>query len=435
MRMRLSRYVKIFHSRDDPQRMLLFSTRSFAKLLVPHALLAAIEDGTLTEKEQETLIRNGFLVHDSDEERREMLAVIDEANRRSSRAVLTVVMNLDCNLACTYCYEGAQRGRHYMSSATGELLVRFAGKEFLGRGKDLQLDYYGGEPLLSAVLIRDISGTLKSLAQRQGRSFEFTLVTNGTLLSRAAVSQLVPLGLKSARITLDGPRENHDRHRPFVSGEGSFDVIIRNMAEVSDLISIGIGGNYTRENYRSFPQLLDTLSANGLTPERISHVLFSPVSKTLGKHLSPEFSEGCVSVDEPWLLEASVFLREEILRRGFFTPRVAPTICMIELRDNLVVNYDGVLYKCPAFIGCRGLGAGHLESGCNDYGRSHNLDVWKKDQCRDCAYLPLCFGGCRFLRLLRTGSIDDVECRRSYFDAVLEEFVLQDIRYLRKKRR
>jgi uncharacterized protein len=205
------------------------------------------------------------------------------------------------------------------------------------------------------------------------------------------------------------------------------------LSEVSDLISIGIGGNYTRESYRSFPKLLDTLIAKGLTPERISHVLFSPVSETLGTHLSPEFSDGCVSVDEPWLLEASVFLREEILRRGFFTPRVAPTICMIELRDNLVVNYDGVLYKCPAFIGCRGLEAGHLESGCNDYGTSHNLDVWKKDQCRECAYLPLCFGGCRFLRLLRTGSIDDVECRRSYFDAVLEKLVLQDIRYLRKK--
>jgi len=423
----------MFPCRDDPGRVLLFSTRSFAKLLVPHALLTAIDEGTLTDKELETLVRNGFLVDDSEEERQEMMAAIDEANRRSSRAVLTVVMNLDCNLACTYCYEGAQRGSHYMSPDTGELLVRFAREEFLERGKDLLIDYYGGEPLLSADRIRDISGTLKSLAEREGRCYEFTLVTNGTLLNRATVSQLVPFGLKSARVTLDGPRENHDSYRPFISGEGSFDAIIRNLSEVSDLISIGIGGNYTRESYRSFPKLLDTLIAKGLTPDRISHVLFSPVSETLGKHLSPEFSDGCVSADEPWLLEASVFLREEILRRGFFTPRVAPTMCMIELRDNLVVNYDGVLYKCPAFIGCRGLEAGHLESGCNDYGTSHNLDVWKKEQCRECAYLPLCFGGCRFLRLLRTGSIDDVECRRSYFDAVLEKLVLQDIRYLRKK--
>lgn len=431
--MRLSGYIKIFPCRDDPSRFLLFSTRTFAKLLVPRTLFEALDEGTLSDMERDTLADNGFLVHDKDTERHEMMSAIDEANRRSSRAVLTVVINLDCNLSCAYCYEGGQRGRHYMTSETMELLACFAEEKYLSRGKDLLIDFYGGEPLLSAGQIGDISRKLKSLAEREGRHYEFTLVTNGTLLTRAVISQLVPLGLKSARITLDGPRDNHDSYRPFVSGEGSFNVIIQNLADVSDLIGIGIGGNYTRDNYRSFPQLLDTLIARGLTPERISHVMFSPVTEALGRHLSPEFSEGCVSTDEPWLLEASVFLREEILRRGFFTPRVSPTICMIELQDNLVVNFDGTIYKCPAFIGCQDLEAGHLKSGFTDYGRTHNLAVWKKDECGDCAYLPLCFGGCRFLRLIRTGAIDDVECRRSYFDAVLEEFVLQDIRYLRKK--
>jgi len=413
---------------------LLFSTRSFAKLLVPKALITAIGEGMLTDREQDTLARNGFLVEDEVDETVEMLSVIDQINERGKHASLMAVMNLDCNLACKYCYEGGERGRHYMSSKTAETLIRFAGEEYFARGKDVLIDFYGGEPLLSAVQISEISGKLKSLAERYGRDYEFTLVTNGTLLTRAVVSGLVPLGLKSARITIDGPRENHDRYRPFVSGRGSFDAIIRNLAEVCDLIRVGIGGNYTRENYRSFPQLLDTLIDGGMTPDRISHVMFSPVTETLGRHLSPEFSEGCISADEPWLLGASVFLREEILKRGFKTPRVGPTVCMIELRDNLVINYDGTLYKCPAFIGCRGLEAGHLETGIVSYIRSHKLGAWKKDQCRYCAYLPLCFGGCRLLKLLRTGAIDDVECRRSYFDAVLEKLVLQDIRYLRKEK-
>lgn len=423
----------MYPCRDDPGRVLLFSTRSFAKLLVPRALIAALDEGTLTDKEQETLARNGFLVPDDTDETLEMLSVIDQVNERGKRASLMVVMNLDCNLACTYCYEGGQRGSHYMSSQTVEMLASFAEEEYLARGKDLLIDYYGGEPLLSSGQISQISCKLKNLAERNHRSYEFTLVTNGTLLSRSVVSGLVPLGLKSARITLDGPRENHDSYRPFVGGQGSFDAIIENLLEVCDLIKVGIAGNYTKENYHSFPRLLDTLVDKGLTPDRISHVMFSPVTETLGRHLSPEFSEGCVSTEEPWILEASVFLRGEILRRGFFTPKVSPTICMIELRDNLVVNYDGTLYKCPAFIGCQGLEAGHLKDGIIPYGRSHKLGAWKKDECRHCAYLPLCFGGCRFLELLRTGAIEGVECRRSYFDAVLEKLVLQDIRYLRKE--
>jgi len=401
-------------------------------VIVPKSVLRAVEGGTLSPEGMATLTRLGFLVPDSDAERREMLTIMTDVEERMKKAFLMAVMNLDCNLACTYCYEGKQRGKHYMSPETADLLMKYAEEHFLRRGKELIIDFYGGEPLLSIGLIRDISQRLKASAEREGTAYGFTLVTNGTLLTADAVSQLVTLGLKSVRVTLDGPRENHDRYRPFSSGKGSFEIIIRNLRDVCGLIKVGLSGNYTRDNYREFPRLLDELNERGVTPEKIAHVMFAPVSDTLGEHLMPEFSEGCCSIDEPWLVEASIFLREEILRRGYYTPKVMPTTCMVEFRDNLVVNYDGTLYKCPAFIGCEGLDTGHLESGVGDYRESHNMDVWKKDECLDCAYLPLCFGGCRFLKLLQSGAINDVECRRAWFDATLEELVLQDLRYSRK---
>lgn len=430
--MHLSKYLKQYSCRDNPDKVLLFSTKRLSKVVVPRSVLKAVEEGTLSPESIATLTRLGILVPDNEAERREMLMVMTEAEERLKKAFLMAVMNLDCNLACTYCYEGKQRGKHYMSPETAELLVRYAEESFLRRGKDLTIDFYGGEPLLSIGLIRDISQRLKAIAEREGTVYSFTLVTNGTLLTADAVSELVPLGLKSARVTLDGPRENHNRYRPYSSGKGSFDIIVRNLRDVCGLIKVGIGGNYTQENFREFPRLLDELYACGVTPERIAHVMFAPVSDTLGEHLMPEFSEGCCSVDEPWLVEASLFLREVILKRGYYTPKVLPTTCMIEFRDNLVVHYDGTLYKCPAFIGLEGLDAGSLESGIHDYRESHNMDVWKKDECLDCAYLPLCFGGCRFMKLLQSGVIDDVECRKAWYDATLEDLILQDLRYPRK---
>ena len=286
--------------------------------------------------------------------------------------------------------------------------------------------------MLSLELIKDISRKLKNCRKREELEYTFTLVTNGTLLTRKVTEELVALGLKSAKITLDGPRENHDVYRPFVSGKGSFDIILKNIKDVCDLIKVQTGGNYTKENYREFPGLLDLFLAEGLTPDKLSLVMFAPITKTLGEYKMPEFSEGCKSIDEPWLIEAGQYLREEILRRGFKTPKVSPSICMIENEDFLVVNHDGTLYKCPAFIGCEGLDVGDLETGIKDFHESHNLDVWKKDECLDCAYLPLCFGGCRFLKLLQDGAIDDVECRKAYLDATLETFLLQDIKYTRK---
>jgi uncharacterized protein len=72
---------------------------------------------------------------------------------------------------------------------------------------------------------------------------------------------------------------------------------------------------------------------------------------------------------------------------------------------------------------------GTLAAGIGDYAVSHNLDVWKKDECLDCAYLPLCFGGCRFLKLLRDGTIDDVDCRKAYLDETLESLIRQDLQH------
>jgi uncharacterized protein len=252
------------------------------------------------------------------------------------------------------------------------------------------------------------------------------------MLTGKVAEELAALGLKGAKVTLDGPPECHDAWRPFVSGKGSFDVILKNIKEVCDLIKVQTGGNYSSDNFREFPLLLDLFMAEGLTPDRLSAVMFAPITKTLGEYMLPEFSEGCNSVDEPWLIEASEYLREETMRRGYKTPKMGPSICMIECDDFMVVNHDGTLYKCPAFIGCTGLDVGDLKTGLKDFRESHNLDVWKKDMCLDCAYLPLCFGGCRFLKLLQDGAMDDVECRKDFLDATLETFLLQDLKYAPK---
>ncbi len=396
------------------------------------SVVESIKDGTLSPESEQTLSRLGFLVSDPETERLEMLDAMEAANRRTRECRITAVLNLDCNLACRYCFEGNRKGKHYMSADTAGALVEFALRNSIERGMDLAVDFYGGEPLLSLDLIRDISRRLKRAAETKGVGYSSNLVTNGTLFTGKVAGELVELGLKSAKITLDGPRENHDAWRPFVSGKGSFDVIMKNLKEVCGMVKILTGGNYTRENYREFPRLLDTFPAEGITPDKLASVVFVPVSKTLEEYVLPEFSEGCVSQDEPWLTEAGIYLREETLRRGFATPKVVASACFIENKHSFVVNHEGSLYKCPAFIGRKDLEVGDLWSGVRDYRESHSLDVWKKDECLDCPYLPLCFGGCRLVRLIRDGAIDDVQCRKALLDATLEEQLLQDLRYTRK---
>lgn len=462
----LSRYCKIYPYKETPNSVLLFSTKKASSILVPGSMIEDIEKGNISEEEKETLLKLGFLVNDADEEREEMLGFIEELNSINKKFSAILVMNLDCNLACRYCFEGSRKGRFYMTQETADLFIEFVKNKYLhvyntlpsnplikgwehtpaplSRGdfssplmgndwgerrllEDIKIIFYGGEPLLSTELIIYLSERLKSFAENKNIKYSASLITNGTLLTRNVVEKLKPLGLKIASITLDGPRNVHDRFRPFKSGRGSFDTIVRNVKDVCDMINVQIGGNFTQENYREFPFLLDYLMDNGLTPDKIPYVKFDPVFKESEGIAPPDFHDGCGSINEPWLFDAGIFLRGEILKRGFGTQKIIPSPCMMELKDSLVVNYDGGFYKCPGLIGREKFRIGDLKTGIEDYRVSHNLDNWKNEECLNCSYLPLCFGGCRYMKLVRDGSMEGVDCKKPYLDAALRDLVFQDI--------
>jgi uncharacterized protein len=431
----ISRYLKIFPSPGDPGRRLLFSTRRCSVLSVPENTLQRIEDGTLPETDRETLARCGIIVPDLAKEREEILSRFDRANSKSRRFSAMVVLNLDCNLACGYCFEEGVRGKQAMSAETADLLVDWIEREQIAIGRTVSIDFYGGEPLLSIDLIRSISVRLKKYCEVNGRQFEFYLVTNGTLLTRTLALELAGLGMKSVKITLDGPREIHDQSRPFVSGRGSFDIIVSNILEIMDITEVQIGGNFTRENYREFPRLLDHLLAIGITPERLDAVQFNQVTGRVGDGSIPDYSSACNCTDEEWLCEATVYLRDEILHRGFPTPKPGPAGCMVEFSNALVVNVDGAIYKCPAFVGREGFSVGDLRSGVIDSDSVYNQGVWKRDECLECAWLPQCFGGCRFMKFLRDGDMGGVDCWKTFLDATLEKCILHDLKYRPKHKK
>jgi uncharacterized protein len=260
-------------------------------------------------------------------------------------------------------------------------------------------------------------------------TYSFSLVTNGTLLTAEAVGRLEPLGLKSAKVTLDGPREVHDSFRPFRNGAGSFDIIVRNIDDACDRVRIQIGGNYTRKQYREFPRLLDHLLERGITPARVLDVKFDPVVNESREFALPDFHDGYDSSDEPWIVEATILLREEVLRRGFRQPKIVPSPCLMESDASLVVHFDGTIYKCPGLIGRKNCCIGDVAKGMIDYRGSHGLDDWKNDECLACAYLPLCFGGCKYVKLVEDGSMRGTQCRKKYFDRALAGLVAQDIKY------
>ncbi|HJV66578.1 MAG TPA: geopeptide radical SAM maturase [Geomonas sp.] len=422
--MNLSRYLKIYPSPDKPGYFLLYSTLRSSTALVSGTTLSSVLSGSSLGPEGETLQQLGMLVDHPSVERERVRTLLDRANARKDKYRAVAVLNLDCNLACDYCYEGGFRGDQYMSQATASLLVDRMLRDHISQGTEVNITFYGGEPLLSEDLIRFISEPLLEAAKAHGVSYSFDMVTNGTLLNRETALRLIPLGFRGAKFTLDGPREIHNRQRPFASGSGSYDSIVDNLVAIHDIVPIFLGGNCREDNYREFPRLLDDLLQAGIVAQKLAGVFFTPITPKAG---CAEHGSECASASEPWLVEAVPYLRQEIMARGFRPQKMRASACMVELDDNIVVNYDGTLYKCPAFMGYDGLSIGTLADGITDYRESHSIGNWKTDECLDCPYLPICFGGCRFLNLLNDRPMSTLDCRREFYDAALERLVLSNI--------
>ena len=139
---------------------------------------------------------------------------------------LTLSLTHDCNLDCSYCYAGSKR-RSVMSKETADQGLRFA---FSFAAKDIQLGFFGGEPLLEWDTLTHASKGAEALASEKGVNLKKTLTTNATLLTPEKLEWLRQHDFFLA-LSIDGNRKMHDATRPYRNGKSSFDACMAGLDE------------------------------------------------------------------------------------------------------------------------------------------------------------------------------------------------------------
>lgn len=421
----LSQYCSIY---NEPQgTAIIFSTKTGTFVRVPRSMLAEINAGNISDEEQGSLAKLGLLVSDHDSERQDMLRMLDERAAQYKGASIVFVMNLDCNLGCWYCYEGKRKNGLYLSRQMADKAIDFIRQSILPFGNQIGVSFYGGEPLLSFEMMVYLAERISGLVGGDG-VFSGNMVTNGTLMTPSKATILKNRGITDIQVTLDGPKETHDLSRPFKTGKGSFDIIVRNIRSVCDILNIDLTANYTKENYLQFPKLLDYLGDNGLAPEKLASVRFSPVMGETSEFVSPEISMKCARSDDEWIIEAHGYLREEALKRGYKSSLTAPSLCPMHDSRNLTINHNGDIYRCPGYLGREKFVIGNVETGLVD-SIAYKLNSWKNDECLSCKYLPMCFGGCRYQNIIEDEQYSALQCRRAYLEKSLSTLLKQDVTY------
>lgn len=149
---------------------------------------------------------------------------------------LTLQVTQQCNLRCEYCaYSGTYTNRRH-SDKIMDFEMAKKGIDFLvshsQNSKILNLSFYGGEPILEFDLIKKCIEYIKVKAE--GKKITYNITTNATLLNETHIEYLASNDV-SLTISLDGPKEIHDKSRKFaVSGKGTFDIIVSKMKKFKE---------------------------------------------------------------------------------------------------------------------------------------------------------------------------------------------------------
>ena len=321
---------------------------------------------------------------------------------------LIIAPTMACNMACTYCFEDNKRGR--MSPRVVEGLLAFVEKQ-AETLQDVQVSWYGGEPLLALDIIEDITESMLDLA----KEFKFTyastgIITNGYLLDPPTIDRLAKMNIGQVQVTIDGPARTHNEKRPLKNGHGSFDTIIDNVRHAVEKLTVVIRINVDKSiTPEIIEELLGELEAAGLRNKVTLYFgQLEPATKVCSNIADSCYESRAYS-------ETEIAFYRLLLEHGFTAmklPRPISTFCFAQLSNSFLIDPEGDMYRCFNYAGdkSRSMGKIHEEVSYQhaEFNRLFTFDPFENESCRSCDVMPLCMGSCPSRRLDRDVPEDEV---------------------------
>ena len=324
-----------------------------------------------------------------------------------------------CNLNCSYCF--ASQGKYHGERAVMSFEVGKRALDFLvensGTRKNLEVDFFGGEPLMNFQVVKDLVAYARSIEKEKGKNFRFTLTTNGVQIDQDVID-FVNRECSNVVLSLDGRKEVHDRFRVDYAGNGSWEKIVPKFQE---LVKARGGkdyymrGTFTHANpdfLKDIQQMLD-LGFTELSMEPVVCAKGDPSELT--------------QEDLPIVLEQYEKLAQLMLERDKEGRPFTFYHYMIDLTggpciykrisgcgsgtEYMAVTPWGDLYPCHQFVGEEAFKLGNIWEGVTNREAQQQFadcNVYAHPECRDCWARLYCSGGCAANAFHATGSVTGV---------------------------
>lgn len=350
--------------------------------------------------EMKVLIKEGLLVKNDIKEELIMHHYINMSKYDRDLKV-TIVPTEACNFRCVYCYQNHETG--HMNDESEEKIKLFF-KNNVRKYNSVNIEWFGGEPLLQKERVIRISQYIKQCAIENHVPIVGSMTTNGYYLDYSTFEKLVSNNILYYQITLDGPREIHDRQRPLASGKGTYDVITSNLNEIKNKfkkkhVKIAIRINVSKENSEYIEKFLFELDQRFGSDKRFIFLL-ETVKDWGGNSIKQLESSLFANRNQLNDLLSSEDHNFKFTLYDEVNESLSNRMCHSYKSSGFVLNYDAEVYKCAKAM--------YENNTIKELNKVGELTIngkliideiknsqWMsqeciKEECENCCWLPAC---------------------------------------------
>ncbi len=324
-----------------------------------------------------------------------------------------------CNLNCSYCF--ASQGKYHGERAVMSYEVGKRALDFLiensGSRRNLEVDFFGGEPLLNFDVVKQLVAYARSVEKEKNKNFRFTLTTNGMLIDDDVID-FANREMSNVVLSLDGRKEIHDRFRVDYAGKGSWEQIVpkfQRLVEARGGKNYYMRGTFTHAN----PDFLEDIKV--MLDLGFRELSMEPVVCAAGD--PSELTEAdMVIVKEQYEQLAALMLEKDREGKPFtfyhYMIDLTGGPCVYKRisgcgsgTEYMAVTPWGDLYPCHQFVGDESFKLGDVWQGVTNVpcqAQFAACNVYAHEECCDCWARLYCSGGCAANAYHATGAVTGV---------------------------
>lgn len=404
---------------------LIYNTLTSAILKVDEDVVKALSARDLQKIPAnllEILGSNGILVEDEMDETLQYKYFFDHHRYNFSMLDFIFIPTFACNLRCTYCVQGLEKDPYVMKKSDVTPVVEWVSNAIKNSSncKEVQITLYGGEPLLAEEQCINFMSGIKNTIDDRGARLVSHIITNATLIDQNVIDELIIPYNFHLQITLDGPKEVHDKRRIRANGKGTYDRILKSLDLLDKnnwLDHVQIRINLDRSNYLYASELIKDLNDSYPDIYRFVYGFVSRIKPKCREYETLKFSEFMTLP----LVEEAI---ESIKDKGPIGRGIGKLPgCTFVTTNMYSIDPYGNIYKCGTAAEVLALRIGTITEDRTlkltpEFYKQMNRNPFALG-CGSCKLLPVCGGGCPMEAYLKNGTYNSVVCSLSEDDVKL----------------